>query len=165
MGDPTRVSHLPHPSEALNARGRRRLGDSPCHRIPSTFTSRHPTRLGQETGRAGHAGATGGHLRGRGWPQGGPMRTNRQADRPPRSRSLSSRTLGRPCFIGTYSPNTATRFLLANLPEIESPLPGIRNVGLLATQELRFGVPLRSDWHKAVTKSTPLLRLRGRHLM
>ena len=61
--------------------------------------------------------------------------------------------------------HTATRFLLANFPEIESPLPGIRNVGLLATQELRFGVPLRSDWHKAVTKSTPLLRLRGRHLM
>ncbi len=60
---------------------------------------------------------------------------------------------------------TATRFLLANLPEVNSPLPGIRNVGLLATQELRAGVPQRSDWQSAVTTSNRLLTLRGRKLI
>ncbi len=61
--------------------------------------------------------------------------------------------------------HAATRFLLANLPELDSPLPGIRNVGLLATQELQAGVPLRPDWKTAVAKSTPLLSLRGTRLM
>ena len=61
--------------------------------------------------------------------------------------------------------HAATRFLLTNLPEVDSPLPGVRNVGLLATQELRAGVPLRADWPKAVAKSTPLLSLRGKILM
>lgn len=61
--------------------------------------------------------------------------------------------------------HAATRFLLANLPEVNSPLPGIRNVGLLATQELRSGVPQRSDWQAAATRSTPLLALRGKRLL
>ena len=53
----------------------------------------------------------------------------------------------------------------ATLPEVDSPMPGVRNVGLLATQELQAGVPARSDWNVAVDRASPLLGLRGRRLM
>ena len=39
----------------------------------------------------------------------------------------------------------AVRFLVAMLPEADSDLPGLRNSGLLATNQLRNGVPTRSD--------------------
>ncbi|MCY4037026.1 MAG: hypothetical protein OXF64_06215, partial [bacterium] len=63
------------------------------------------------------------------------------------------------------SHHAATRFLLAALPELESPFPGLRNVGLLATQELRAGVPERSDWPEATRRALPLLGRRGRRLV
>ncbi|MDE0068048.1 MAG: hypothetical protein OXN44_14405 [Acidimicrobiaceae bacterium] len=63
------------------------------------------------------------------------------------------------------SHHAATRFLLAALPELDSPFPGLRNVGLLATQELRAGVPTRPDWVSAIRKAQPLLALRGRRLV
>ena len=43
----------------------------------------------------------------------------------------------------------ATRLLLAALPELDSDLPGLRNMGLLATQELEAGVRQRTDWGEA----------------
>ncbi len=67
--------------------------------------------------------------------------------------------------LGEPSHHAATRFLLATLPEVDSPMPGVRNVGLLATQELQAGVPARPDWNVAVDKASPLLGLRGRRLM
>lgn len=45
------------------------------------------------------------------------------------------------------SHHAATRLLLAALPELEPPFPGLRNSGLLATKGLTVGVPLRDDWH------------------
>ncbi len=63
------------------------------------------------------------------------------------------------------SHHAATRFLLAAMPELNSPFPGLRNVGLLATQELRAGVPERSDWAAATGKARPLLGQRGRQLV
>ena len=63
------------------------------------------------------------------------------------------------------SHHAATRFLLANLPELESPMPGLRNVGLLATQELRVGVPGRPDWRASGERARSLLGLRGRQLV
>ncbi len=63
------------------------------------------------------------------------------------------------------SHHAATRFLLAAMPELNSPFPGLRNVGLLATQELRAGVPERSDWAAATVKARPLLGQRGRRLV
>ena len=63
------------------------------------------------------------------------------------------------------SHHAATRFLLANLPELDSPMPGLRNVGLLATQELRAGVPERPDWRASGERALPLLGLRGRQLV
>ena len=63
------------------------------------------------------------------------------------------------------SHHAATRFLLASIPELDSPFPGLRNVGLLATQELRVGVPDRSDWASANRKASALLGERGRQLV
>ena len=59
----------------------------------------------------------------------------------------------------------ATRMLLAALPELDSELTGLRNMGLLATQELVKGVPRRSDWHEASRTAKPLLSLRGHNLV
>ncbi len=65
------------------------------------------------------------------------------------------------------SHHAATRFLLAALAELDSSFPGLRNVGLLATQELKAGVPKRTDWAAASQKAQPLLaqRRRGRRLI
>ncbi len=59
----------------------------------------------------------------------------------------------------------ATRMLLAALPELASELTGLRNMGLLATQELVKGVPRRSDWREASRTASPLLSLRGHNLV
>ena len=59
----------------------------------------------------------------------------------------------------------ATRMLLAALPELDSELTGLRNMGLLATQELVQGVPRRADWHEASHTAKPLLSLRGHNLI
>ncbi len=67
--------------------------------------------------------------------------------------------------LSESSHHAATRFLLAAMPELESPFPGLRNVGLLATQELRAGVLDRSDWPAAVGRSAALLGRRGRRLV
>ena len=67
------------------------------------------------------------------------------------------------------SHHAATRFLLTYLPELDSQsgsrTPGLRNVGLAATQELRAGVPARDDWAAAGQRARPLLSLRGRQLV
>ena len=57
--------------------------------------------------------------------------------------------------------NAASRFLMAMLPETASDLPGLRNSGLLAMQELHSGVPLRADWLQACKESQKLLRARA----
>ena len=63
------------------------------------------------------------------------------------------------------SRHAAIRLLMAMLPEVGSDLPGLRNSGLLATQELRTGVPARHDWRHACEESRPFLSLRGRKLV
>jgi hypothetical protein len=61
--------------------------------------------------------------------------------------------------------HAAQRCLLRLLPEVESELPGLVNSGLLATQELRHGVPQRRDWPEATKASQPALKKRGRSLI
>ena len=61
--------------------------------------------------------------------------------------------------------HAAARFLASALPEMRSPLPGLRNVGLLATHELSAGVPQRRDWDDAVRRSKPLLNAQGPKLV
>ena len=59
----------------------------------------------------------------------------------------------------------ATRMLLAALPELDSELTGLRNMGLLATQELKAGVRQRADWSEVSRSAKPLLSLRGHRLI
>jgi hypothetical protein len=63
------------------------------------------------------------------------------------------------------SRHQAIRFLGGILAEVESELPGIRNHGMLATHELREGVPQRSDWNDACRRAQPLLNSHGRDLV
>ena len=51
------------------------------------------------------------------------------------------------------------------IPEVESPLPGLRNEGLFAFHELDWDVPQRPDWPDAQEQATPLLGLRGPELL
>ncbi|WP_420608748.1 hypothetical protein [Candidatus Poriferisodalis sp.] len=69
--------------------------------------------------------------------------------------------------VALSEPNhhAATRLLMAALPELDSPFPGLHNSGLLATQELTAGVPLRPDWASARGDAAPLLDKRGRRLI
>ena len=59
----------------------------------------------------------------------------------------------------------AARLLLANLPELGAKVPGLRNAGLLATQELVAGVPQMDGWKAAVDRARTLLADRGRRLV
>ncbi|BBY96386.1 hypothetical protein MGALJ_60550 (plasmid) [Mycobacterium gallinarum] len=61
--------------------------------------------------------------------------------------------------------HAAQRCLLRLLPELDSELPGIVNSGLLASHELRYGVPLRADWEAATAASRAALRKRGHDLV
>lgn len=61
--------------------------------------------------------------------------------------------------------HAAQRCLLRLLPELESDLPGLVNSGLLATHELRHGVPQRPDWPTATANSQSVLTMRGRPLI
>lgn len=61
--------------------------------------------------------------------------------------------------------HAAVRFLVAMIPEAESDLPGLRNAGLLAAQELRNGVPRRADWDAACLAGKNMLGLSGRSLI
>ena len=67
--------------------------------------------------------------------------------------------------LGEPNHHAATRFLLAALAELDSPVPGLRNVGLLATHELVAGVREMAEWADAVGRSSPLLAERGRRLV
>lgn len=63
------------------------------------------------------------------------------------------------------SRHQAIRFLGGILAEVESELPGIRNHGMLAAQELREGVPQRRDWGEACSRARPMLNFHGRALV
>jgi hypothetical protein len=61
--------------------------------------------------------------------------------------------------------HAAIRFLQAVLPEADSQLPGVRNIGLVASHELQVGVPARGDWGEACDQGARLLAFRGRPLV
>lgn len=88
-------------------------------------------------------------------------------DEPPVHLDLEPGRVERLAATALAEPNrhAAQRCLLRLLPELESDLPGIMNSGLLATQELREGVPARADWPEAVKQARSSLGLRGRSLV
>jgi hypothetical protein len=61
--------------------------------------------------------------------------------------------------------HAAIRFLADSLTQAETNLPGLRNVGMFASHELREGVPGRPDWPRLVEAGRPLLTKRGRELV
>ena len=73
------------------------------------------------------------------------------------------------CALGEPDSHAAVRMLQKVLVGLDAPdharlEVGLRNVGLLASQELRAGLPQRDDWTEAVRAGRPLLALRGRRL-
>lgn len=67
--------------------------------------------------------------------------------------------------LGEPHRHLAVRFLADALEGDADEHPGLRNKGLLATHELLYGVPRRSDWNDATARSGPLLRERGQDLV
>ena len=61
--------------------------------------------------------------------------------------------------------HTAIRLLHQLLPQLDTPIPGLRNGGLFTMQELEHGVPARGDWALAVQEGQALRTLRGRALI
>lgn len=59
----------------------------------------------------------------------------------------------------------ALRMLRDAMPSLESDLPGVRNEGLLATHELRHGVPRRPDWEAAGRRARDSLSRRDADLL
>ena len=88
-------------------------------------------------------------------------------DQPPLINDLEPSQIERLAAAALAEPNrhAAIRFLVAMLPEVGTDLPGLRNSGLLASQELRSGVPQRADWSAACSDSAVLLPMRGRQLV
>lgn len=56
--------------------------------------------------------------------------------------------------------HSALRFLRDALPAIDSPLPGLRNEGFLATYQLVNRAPQLAEWCDAVRHSQPILQYR-----
>ena len=84
-------------------------------------------------------------------------------DEPPAYVNLDRGLVERLCSTALAEPDrhAALRFLCGALPEIESPLPGLRNKGLLSTHELEYGVPRRSDWQRAAAGAVSAHTARG----
>lgn len=59
----------------------------------------------------------------------------------------------------------AIRYLAGAFDTDPDDIPGLMNKGLLATHELRNGVPLRDDWEQATADAQRLLPLEGRDLV
>ena len=74
------------------------------------------------------------------------------------------------CALDEPDQHAAVRLLQRVFPAVDAPRHarlelGVRNVGLLATQELRAGLPQRTDWGAAVEAGRRLLSLRGQLLV
>ena len=59
----------------------------------------------------------------------------------------------------------ALRFLATNEVEEQSEMPGVRNVGLFATNELLHGLPQRPDWLSSVDAGSNLMHENGHSLL
>jgi hypothetical protein len=70
------------------------------------------------------------------------------------------------CALKEPNRHSALRFLISSLESLEGDqLPGVRNSGLLATHELRYGLQLRPDWASQRARGIKLLDFSGRDLI
>ena len=102
----------------------------------------------------------------------GQSRLSDVADRAPKqvtplTHGLASSQVERLAAAALSDPNrhAAVRFPATMLPEAESELPGLRNSGVQAAQELRTGVPARQHLAKTTRSCKHLVRLAGRNLI
>jgi hypothetical protein len=90
-------------------------------------------------------------------------------ENPPVISDLGIEQVERLCSAALAEPNrhSAVRFLVAMLDGLHTTelLPGVRNMGMLATHEMRTGVPARPDWEASCKRSKKLLPLKGRQLV
>ncbi len=88
-------------------------------------------------------------------------------EHPPVYAGLDTGRVERLCREALAQPDrhAALRFLSQALPSLETALPGLNNEGLLALHELQRGVPNRTDWDQARTKSASTLGKRGDELL
>jgi hypothetical protein len=90
-------------------------------------------------------------------------------DNPPVINDLGVDQVERLCSAALAEPNrhSAVRFLVAMLDGLHTSelLPGVRNMGMLATHEMRSGVPARADWDASCKRGKKLLSLKGRQLV
>jgi hypothetical protein len=88
-------------------------------------------------------------------------------DHPPAFVGLDAGKVERICRAALEEPDrhAALRFLHSAIPEVETPLSGVRNEGLFATHELQSGVPKRGDWAGATKKGQECVQLRGQGLV
>ncbi len=88
-------------------------------------------------------------------------------DEPPVHQDIPQSVAERICRVALQEPdsNSALRFLRAALPDADSRIPGLRNEGLLATHELKTGVPMRPDWRAALASAAAAARHRGQDLV
>jgi hypothetical protein len=88
-------------------------------------------------------------------------------DQPPAYSDLDPELVERICraALGEPDRHAALRRLHAVIPNVQAPLAGLRNEGLLATHELEHDVHRRVDWPDASSRATPLLKQRGEGLL
>lgn len=88
-------------------------------------------------------------------------------DRPPLLRDLPPEQVERICRSALEAPDRHAALMLLRdvLPEVGQRVPGLKNVGLLATHELEEGVQLRPDWDDATQRAERLLAGGGKSLL
>lgn len=88
-------------------------------------------------------------------------------DDPPLRRGLDADQAGRITDTALDRPNrfAAQRFLRETFEQLDADLVGLRNQGLLATHELKVGVPQRDDWESATENAVDFLNERGDDLI
>jgi len=88
-------------------------------------------------------------------------------DDPPSYMDLDVAILDRICSVALSEPDrhAALRFLKIALPDIGSPIPGLRNEGFFASHELQTGVPKRKEWDHASRHGREALKKSGRELV
>jgi hypothetical protein len=88
-------------------------------------------------------------------------------EEPPAYLGLDRGQVARICREALVCPDrhTALRALRDMLAVVDTDLAGVRNQGLLATHELRRGVPQRPDWERAGVKAQGVLSRRGADLL
>lgn len=90
-----------------------------------------------------------------------------KGDEPPVYERLDLGQVERLCreALAQSDRHAAERYLRDALPALESPLPGLRNEGLLSTHELQVGAKRFREWKDASERSTRLLDLEGDRLL